>query len=285
MLGLRMKNFIFGILLLFDWLVATAQQATFIDLGVVNGQRVAVGAGANAQRVGNAVLTYVHRHSAETFLGVSSPVLFGCDSSWIDTLEATFHHFNQEWSPKTYEVKARAETFSSVQSAIELNDWQSSELFFAKRLRAHTNTICKSAGPEPKNYQIPVAVSSEDGTKPGFVRAILTGSISRKGSVFDLWGRDTYFKLKPFMIGDKPMVENGVERQFREPTGAYAMHRTAFDCINRKMGGYHYIEYNQAGTVVSQSVNDREKLQLVDVVPSSIGEGTLEAACRIYWRK
>ena len=231
-----MKNLILAIILPFFGLVATAQQATFIDLGVVEGYRVAVGSGTNAQRIGNAVLTYVHRHGIDNSFALSSPVLFGCDGSWIDTLEATGHE-KLEWSPKAYEAKARAASFNSVQSPIEINDWNLSSLFFAKKLRSHVNTICKSAAAEPRNVQIPLSVYPEDGNTPGGVGALLSGSLSRKGSVIDLWMRHSFFKLNVQMVDGSPWVVNGVEQKFREPTGAYEMRRSAFDCFNRRMAG------------------------------------------------
>ncbi|WP_141397440.1 hypothetical protein [Polaromonas sp. AER18D-145] len=259
-----------------------AQQSGFISLKGNNGQQVFVGTGQNAQRIGNAVQTRFHVSQIDPSLTWSGRVLFACNGSWIsDNFQTTFHD-NTGRSPAEFETLARANEEKTPLDVLELNDWQKSQLLFAAALRPHVNTICKNAAPEPRNYQIPVSEYNEDGGKPGGVASILTGSFSRKRDALDVWLRMSHFKVMPHIVNGKLFVYEGIEQKYNAPTGTYEMHRIAFSCLSRRLATYQIIEYNKAGKSTQTADVPREKLELVDVVPGSVGEAQLDKVCAIY---
>lgn len=279
------KTFFLGLASMLYGATGIAQQPAFIDLGIFNESRVAVATGTNAQRIGNSVLTYVVVQKTESSFAYTSPVLFGCDSSWIDTLQGRIHE-KQAWPPRAVEPMARSENINPVQIPIETSDWNMSGLFFSKKLRSHVNTICRTASAEPRNLKIPVVMHIEKGEEPGSIGSLITGTASRKGEVIDVWMRYSYFRLKPIMGGDgNPLTLNGEVQKTMDSTGAYEMRQAVFDCANRKSGISQFVDYDKDGVVVGQTSSARDNMRFYEVVPSSIGEVTLDLVCKIYGRK
>lgn len=87
------------------------------------------------------------------------------------------------------------------------------------------------------------------------------------------------------MVDGKPFVYEGVEQKYKAPTGTHEMHRTAFSCSLRRLRTYQIIEYNKAGNSTKTADVPREKLELLDVVPGSVGEAQLDTVCAIYGGK
>ena len=260
--------------------VSWAQQGGFIDIGKFGETKVYVGTGSNANRVGNAVLFYVHAKSNDSV--ISEQMLASCDTTWVNEHIRSNFLIKEVISPSEAEAAARRDSRQYPLYEVEFSEWQQSSLVYASALKAQIRTLCKGAAAEPKNVSIPVASYVEFAKAPGGSISILTGTTVRKGSVIDAWMRTTYFQRKPVMINGKPFEVEGVVRTLREATGAYELRRTAFDCLNRQMAAYQILEYTEDGVPPKQWSYPREKVQLDIVAPNSVGEVQLEAICRIY---
>ena len=262
--------------------VSWAQSGGFIDIGKFGETKVHVGTGSNANRVGNAVLFYVHEKS-DDILFTSTQMLVSCDTTWIAEAVRLNYFFNIEVSSLSQvEAGARRDSQQYPLYEVEFSEWQQSSLVYASALKAQIRTLCKGAGAEPKNVSIPVASYVESAKAPGGSISILTGTTVRKGSVIDVWMRTTYFQRKPVMINGKPLEVAGVVKTVREATGTYELRRTVFDCLNRQSATYQILEYAEDGVPPKQWSYPREKIQLEIVAPNSVGEVQLEAICRIY---
>lgn len=277
--GGNMRKVLFAVAFIFSS-VSWAQQAGFINLGKFDEYQTYVGSGKNASRVGNAVLFYVHQKGKEFVF--SSQIMASCDVSWISDSIRTNFLFEEVNSPADMEAQARRDSVSLPLSDTELTNWQQSSLSYASALKKHIKTLCLGATAEPKNVAIPVTSYNESGKEPGGSIAILTGTVVRKGTVIDAWIRTTHFRRNPINIGGKPYEVNGVAQTTKEATGTHVMRRTAFDCLNRLMAVYQVVEYKEDGAVSKQWSNPRDKVEFDIVVPNSVGEGQLEAICRIY---
>lgn len=271
-------------LLLLSSDAAWAEMGAFISLGTFDKSSVFVGSGRNANRVGNAVLTYVHQVSS--VLGVSGQMLVACDGTWHSDSIRFSMATDEPPTPQAYEGKARAEeALAAPLDQTQFIDWNQSKLFYGPALRAQVQPLCRGAVPEPKNMLIPISIYDEDEKTAGGTTAVLTGTLVRKGSELDVWTRTTFFKLETTMLGGKPWVLDGVEQKHKVPVGTYEMRRTAYDCANNKMATYQSIDYSKQGAVTKQQGIPRANLQLSDVVPNSVGESQLDAICKIYGRK
>lgn len=245
--------------------------------------------GANAERVGNAVLvrvlTYDKNRNPIFNIGYSSRYLAACDGSWIaGPIQTAFHEGN--WSAERFEADAREKEDAVPLYEIEFQRWSDTTLHFASALKPHLVSICRSAKVEPRNVHIPVASYRDDGKTPGATISVLTGTASRKGSVIDVWIRVSDTKTIPVLGRDnQPLVIAGKEQTQRESIGSYTLQRTAFDCREREIGISQATDYNENGNAIDSRSTARETLKLSSTVPNSVGEGQLDAVCSIYGTK
>jgi hypothetical protein len=278
-----MKKTAVTLMLCFTPVLSNAQEGSFINFGKdSSGRTLHVGSGTNAQRIGKAVLTFVHVVAADTTMGGwSYQLLMACDGSWL-TGGFNFSYVPKGLSLDYYESEARANIQNMSPEKQEFRTWADTEIQSAENLKRHVTALCKGASQEPRNFPLGVSLYSPEGAFPGGLGSILTGTMSRRGKEIDVWTRTDEYTLEPIMFDGKPWLFNGVAQTRQVFTGSYSLVRTAYQCNDRRLGRYQFLTYKKGQPTPTSVSIARERLQLDDVVPGSVGEVELEAVCKLY---
>lgn len=263
--------------------LATAQaHQQPIEIGAVNGTKLAVSAGTENQRVGKAVLAHVQGNLTDINVVTSHTVLLACDGSWISTPVQFAAQFNKTAGFSEIERYGKSQEDEIPLDRIFFQGKDESDLDFAAILTKRAPQICKTAGHEPRNILIPVASTvDKDGT--GGSMAIVLGTSAKNGNIIDLWIRTTDFKTVP-KLDDQgiPITVAGKVQMHRVPVGSYSLGRGAFDCRNREFGFYHSVSYAGPNATPTSDTVQRANLRLSPAVPGSVGEVELDAICKLY---
>lgn len=129
---------------------------------------------------------------------------------------------------------------------------------------------------------VPVALSSPFKNNAGNAVSLLTGTLGRKGAEIEVWVRSSKYNFEPIVINGKPFTIQSVVQTKNVATGAYRLDKTVFNCSGRRIGVFESVTYVQPGASPTTERFSRERLQLSDVVPDSIGELQLDVVCKIY---
>ena len=259
-----------------------AQRPLLIPLGERDGQVSYLSIGQDLRRIGTGVIfTIVSTRNDRTF-GYINAAVAGCNGEWITSSVNSYLKAGPEVEPQQLLSDfTRRQTDISL-TAVDFQDAASSQLFYAQQVSKRAQALCKQAAAEPRNIFITVG-NAPDSSKTGTSWAIVSGTARVKGDEIDVWLRGTSYTEEPIFLTDGKIWEiDGEVQKSKTAAERYTMSRRAFNCRDRTAASYESIEYADRVSAPRAWSEPREKLVLTSVVPGSVGEGQLEAVCRLY---
>lgn len=235
----------------------------------------------NGVRVGKSVLArflsgYVNR------MGFVQQVLIACDGSWVSTV-FNVAVLSDDSLSDDWERQAGKSDEAIPLDPLSFSLIGESPLVWARHASRVGPELCKTAAREPRNMQVPVAITVDATKRKGQVIAVLTGTAERQGNRVDAWTRWTEYVVEDMKSSDgKPFVIDGETQTVRKAAGPYELRRFTFDCPGRQLRSYQSVTYKDQSGTVSDSFTAAREGQLTAAVPDSVGESLLEAACRLY---
>jgi hypothetical protein len=144
-------------------------------------------------------------------------------------------------------------------------------------------TLCKTAGGEPKLYLVPIAETMVDPDGMLELTSIVLGTFTKSDGLLDLWIRKDRVAVE--FAKDRsgnPVLFNGEQVESgRKTIGKYSLEKWKFDCGRKIAGLYDFVVYEE-GKPASSTRIPPHTMQLSSVVPGSVGGETFEAACMLY---
>lgn len=251
--------------------VGTSTAAPIVESGTA-GYKITIPYGSENKRVGNAVVTKLQWTNGPGEIGTDI-VLVSCDGTWYALLDLAWVFMGKEMISFSTDLALEPIEFSQTADSIAV---------YAGALKKHAAQLCKSAGPEPKNVLLPIAISSAQGGGKPASSALVLGTRPKSTRPVEVWIRTSEFEYKPVLDSSgNPMYVSGKQQFKKVATGNYTLTRSGYDCQNRTVSSYQTVAYRDDASPKEYSL-PRDKVEAQAVIPGTVGEANLETICKIY---
>ncbi len=259
-----------------------ASAEVFLPIRIDGPAKAVVASGSAAMRIGKAALVSVHAQFPQGKGGASYSVLAACDGSWASTIVGSSTASADVAFPDAYLARFNAERPTVPTDGVEFIDAREVRYPFWEGLKAQMPALCASSVAANDRVLFGVAGSAGPGANEGMTRSILPGTAERRGTKVDIWMRDSIYSNEPIMMLGKPWIVDGKAQTKRVLSGKYETSRAVFDCAARTVGISQLVE-NDGKSATPKTTTVLEKDLIVEPVGrGTVGEGTLDAVCRIF---
>jgi hypothetical protein len=251
-----------------------------ILLGEVRGNKIYKDPVLRSIKIGNAYSTWVHVDFGDYI--TSNKVLIDCRGSWIS--EPYDYNFAFEEEEKTNVLKFSVDETIDYNNHSNLMPFSKSDLIYKNIIRSRVGEFCSKAA-EKRGHFFPISASYRDPKGHYEVYNLVSSSYRKVNNINTVWLK-VIPKIKTEMKGQNGEIlrRDDGEPLMRSSTlnNSYQMQRVGFECKEGKYGAFQIIEYDVNGkpnTTLDQAPNIN---RLSDTVPGTVGEGIVEALCKIF---
>ena len=151
-------------------------------------------------------------------------------------------------------------------------------------LRARAKDLCRLARSSYQDALLPITEGTDQfGT---FVDSIVLSARQLPSPRIELWTRTTWYRSE--QLRDSlgiPLVADGIQLTQRRPTGQYRLDRRIFDCGARSIATVETASYSPEQPEPTVSRTRDTDARADSVLPGSVGEAMLIAACAVYGQR
>lgn len=241
---------------------------SIIDLGVLEGERVAITGPALSVRFGNSVMVKAFYKRSESQIVRATSFLAQCDGKWISHRIHVdiFKDSDSNWNPLEWESKTREAWIEDIGSPVDFVPWLHSRSIIAAPLKHHLKAICEGAIQELPNRLLKIRNDKPKRDKY-LIHSIVSGTATRKNDVVEIWQSEAEMLIRKDGRSNK--------------TGNQTLFKGIYDCKNKTIGAYDFIEY-RTGSDMPKQPRSKSKPTLESAVPGTHGFNTLQLVCLMY---